>query len=385
MKALVYNGARDVSVSEVPDATIEHPKDVVIKLTTTNICGSDLHMFEGRTAMEEGRVLGHENMGEVVEIGDAVEKLSVGDKIVLPFNIGCGFCRNCEHGLTGYCLTANPDAAGAAYGFAGMGPYSGGQAEFLRVPWADFNALVLPEDASEKENDYVMLSDIFPTGWHGTRLAGLRPGESIVIYGGGPVGLMAAYSAQLQGASKVMLVDRQQDRLDLAESIGVIPIDDSKVDSVEQVLELTGGEGADRGTEAVGYQAHDHEGNEDPSLTLNALVGAVKATGGIGVVGVWVPEDPGAPTEDAKEGKLTFDYGDFWFKGQSMATGQCNVKRYNRELGNLIHQGKANPSFIISHELGLDQAPEAYNSFDSRESGWTKVVLKPGQTTTTAA
>ena len=377
MKALVYNGARDVSVSEVPDSKIEHPKDAVIKLTATNICGSDLHMFEGRTDMEEGRVLGHENMGEVVEVGDAVEKLKVGDKIVLPFNIGCGFCRNCEHGLTGYCLTANPDAAGAAYGFAGMGPYSGGQAEFLRVPWADFNALLLPEDASEKENDYVMLSDIFPTGWHGTRLSGLRPGESIVVYGGGPVRLMAAYSPQLQGASKVMLVDRQPDRLKLAESIGVITIDDSTGDPSEQVLEHTGGEGADRGVEAVGYQAHDHEGNEDPSMTLNSLVASVKATGGIGVVGVWVPQDPGAESELAQAGKVVFDYGTFWFKGQSMATGQCNVKAYNRELGNLIHEGKATPSFIISHELALDEAPDAYNSFDDREDGWTKVVLKP--------
>ena len=377
MKALVYNGARDVSVSEVDDSKIEHPKDAVIKLTTTNICGSDLHMYEGRTAMEEGRVLGHENMGEVVEVGDAVETLSVGERIVLPFNVACGQCRNCEGGLTAYCLSANPDAVGAAYGFAGMGPYSGGQAEYLRVPWADFNALKLPEDAAEKENDYVMLSDIFPTGWHGTRLSGLRPGESVVVYGGGPVGLMAAYSAQLQGASRVMLVDRHPDRLKLAEEVGVITIDDSKSDSVEQVLELTDGEGTDRGVEAVGYQAHDHEGNEDPAMTLNALVGAVKATGGIGVVGVWIPEDPGGPTKDAKEGKLIFDYGNFWFKGQAMATGQCNVKAYNRELAQLIHHGKAKPSWIISHELGLDDAPDAYNNFDNREGGWTKVVLKP--------
>ncbi|MGH3610780.1 MAG: alcohol dehydrogenase catalytic domain-containing protein, partial [Pseudonocardiaceae bacterium] len=186
MKALVYNGARDVSISDVEDAKIEQPTDVVIKLTTTNICGSDLHMYEGRTEMKEGRVLGHENLGAVVEVGDAVLAVKPGDVVCLPFNIGCGFCQNCERGLTGFCLTANPGTAGAAYGFAGMGPYQGGQAELLRVPFADFNCLQLPPDAKEKENDYVMLSDIFPTGWHATELAGVKPGDSVVVYGGGP-------------------------------------------------------------------------------------------------------------------------------------------------------------------------------------------------------
>jgi glutathione-independent formaldehyde dehydrogenase len=184
----------------------------VIKLTTTNICGSDLHMYEGRTDMEPGRVLGHENMGEVVAVGDAVTRISEGDVVVLPFNIGCGFCKNCERGLTGFCLTANPGTAGAAYGFAGMGPYQGGQAEYLRVPFADFNCLLLPPDAAEKENDYVMLSDIFPTGFHATELANVGVGDTVVIYGGGPVGLMAALSANLKSASEVMVVERQPDR-----------------------------------------------------------------------------------------------------------------------------------------------------------------------------
>src|SRR5579862_4148952 len=190
MKALVYNGARNVAVQHVPDPKIEHPKDMLVRITTTNICGSDLHMYEGRTDMEPGRVLGHENLGEVIDVGNAVERFKVGDMVCLPFNIACGFCANCERGLTAFCLTTNPGMAGAAYGFADMGPYNGGQAEYLRVPYADFNCLKLPEDAEEKQNDYVMLADIFPTGWHSTRLADLKPGESIVIYGAGPVGLM---------------------------------------------------------------------------------------------------------------------------------------------------------------------------------------------------
>src|ERR1700709_1806381 len=189
MRALVYHGPKNVSVDEVPDAKIERPTDALVRITTTNICGSDLHMYEGRTDVEVGKVLGHENMGEVIEVGSGVDRVKVGDMVCLPFNIGCGFCKNCEAGLTGFCLIANPGNAGAAYGYANMGPYSGGQAELLRVPYADFNCLVLPPDAEEKENDYVLLSDIFPTGWHATELAGMRPGDSVVVYGAGPVGL----------------------------------------------------------------------------------------------------------------------------------------------------------------------------------------------------
>jgi threonine dehydrogenase-like Zn-dependent dehydrogenase len=377
MKALVYNGPRDVSVQERPDPRIERPTDVLVKITTTNICGSDLHMYEGRTDMETGRVLGHENLGEVIEIGAAVDRVKVGDMVCLPFNISCGHCKNCERGLTAFCLTLNPGSAGAAYGFADMGPYDGGQAEYLRVPYGDFNCLRLPPDAREKQTDYVMLSDIFPTGYHATELAGLRPGESIVIYGAGPVGLMAALSATIKGASKVMIVDRHPDRLALAEKIGVIPIDDSKGSPVEQILELTNGEGTDRGCECVGYQAHDPQGNEHPNMTMNNLVKSVRPTGGIGVVGVFIPQDPKGHDELSKKGEIVFDWGLFWFKGQRVGTGQCNVKAYNRQLRELIAAGKAKPSFIVSHKLTLDKAPEAYQHFDARDNGWTKVVLQP--------
>jgi glutathione-independent formaldehyde dehydrogenase len=381
MKAVVYNGPRDVTVRQVDDPRIEQPTDALVKITTTNICGSDLHMYEGRTDFEQGRVFGHENLGQVVEISDGVQRLHVGDWVCLPFNVACGFCANCNRGLTNYCLTAQPmeNMAGAAYGFADMGPWQGGQAEMLRVPWADFNALRLPEDAEEKQDDYVMVADIFPTGWHATEMAGLESGETIVIYGGGPVGLMAAYSAMIKGACKVMVVDRHPDRLRLAESIGAVAIDDSKESPVDRVLEETDGLGAHRGCECVGYQAHDPQGHEHPNDTLNKLVQSVRFTGGLGVVGVYVPQDPGSPDDFEKDGKIVLDFGMMWFKGQKMGTGQCPVKRYNRHLRNLIHAGRAQPSFIVSHRLGLDAAPDAYDHFDRRDDGWTKVLLKPGR------
>ena len=379
MKAVVYEGPRNVSVKDVPDARIERPTDVLVRVTTTNICGSDLHMYEGRTDFETGRWFGHENMGQVIEVGDGVDKVKVGEYVVLPFNVACGHCKNCERGYTNYCLTAQPkpEWAGAAYGFADMGPWPGGQAELLRVPWGDFNCLRLGEDAEERQTDYVMLSDIFPTGYHATEMANVKPGDQTVIYGAGPVGCMAAYSAVIKGASRVMVVDRHPDRLKKAAEIGAIPIDDSAVDPVEAVNEMTMGLGADNGCECVGYQAHDPEGHEHPNMTLNRLVKSVRFTGDIGVVGVYIPQDPGGPDELAKRGEIAFDFGEFWFRGQKMGTGQCPVKRYNRPLRDLIAAGKAKPSWIVSHELPLDRAPEGYEHFDKRDQGWTKVVLHP--------
>lgn len=379
MKALVYKGPREVQVETVVDPKIEQPNDVIVRITTTNICGSDLHMYEGRTDVEKGKTLGHENLGEVVEVGDMVEKVKAGDLVCLPFNISCGFCKNCERGYTGFCLTVNPGKAGGAYGYAGMGPYQGGQAEFLRVPYADFNCLVLPEDASEHESDYVMLADIWPTGYHATELACVEPGDSVAVYGAGPVGLFAAYSAILKGASKVMIVDRLEDRLDLAEKIGAIPIDDSKGSPVDQILEMTDGVGADKGCECVGYQAHDPSGDEHPNATMNALVESVRATGKLGIVGVFPSEDPKAKDSLEKKGQIAFNLGKFFEKGLTMGSGQTNVKKYNRHLAQLIATGKAKPSFLVSHELPLDDAPEAYKNFDARKAGWTKVVLKPAQ------
>ena len=378
MRAVVYQGPRQVSVEQVPDARIEKPTDVLVRITSTNICGSDLHMYEGRTSVEPGKILGHENLGEVIEVGSAVERVKVGDRVCLPFNIACGFCKNCERGFTAFCLSVNPGMAGGAYGYADMGPYAGGQAELLRVPYGDVNCLRLPPGAAERETDYVMLSDIWPTGHHATELADVAPGDSVAIWGAGPVGLMAAYSAlTLRGASTVMVVDHQPDRLAMAEKLGAVPVDQRKGSPVEQVLELTGGEGADKGCECVGWQAHDPQGHEHPEATLNDLVASVRATGAIGVVGVFVPQDPGSPDELARQGKLAFDYGTFFQKGLRMGTGQANVKAYNRQLRDLIAADRAAPSFVVSHELPLDRAPEAYQRFDAREDGWTKVVLHP--------
>ena len=376
MRALVYNGPFDVSVTDVPDARIEAPTDAVVRVTTTNICGSDLHMYEGRTGIAPGSVFGHENMGVVEAVGPGVTDLKVGDRVSLPFNIACGHCGNCNRGLTGFCATVNPEMAGGAYGFASMGSYRGGQAELLRVPFADFNALILPE-GTEHENDFSMLSDVFPTGWHGVQLSGQRPGESVVVFGAGPVGLMAAHSAMIRGASQVFVVDKQANRLKLAEAYGCTPVDYSAVDVAETLMDATGGYGVDRGVEAVGYQAQDASGDEQPELTLNQLFDCVRATGGIGVVGVYVPADPGAGTEDLKQGKYTLDFGLFWSKGQTMGTGQANVKAYNRELRDLIVAGRAQPGKIVSHELPLEDAATGYDQFDKRVDGWTKVLLKP--------
>jgi glutathione-independent formaldehyde dehydrogenase len=381
MKAVVYRGPRQVAIEERPDPAIEHPSDAIVRITTTNICGSDLHMYEGRTSVEEGKVLGHENMGVVEAVGNALTRIKVGDRVSVPFNIACGTCRNCISGWTSFCLRTNPTDGmdGAAYGYANMGPYDGGQAELLRVPYADFNLLELPA-GSEHENDFTMLSDIFPTGWHGTELARMQPGDRVVVYGAGPVGLLAAHSAMIRGASQVFVVDQEKDRLDLAGKIGATPVDFSKGDPVEQLMDATDGRGADCGVEAVGYQAHDHSGQEHPELVLDNLVKSVRSTGGIGVVGVYVPEDPGASSEAAQQGRIGFDYGTFFSKGQHMGTGQAPVMRYNRHLRDLIIEGRAQPSFLVSHELPLTDAVEGYDRFDKREAGWTKVLLRPGRT-----
>jgi glutathione-independent formaldehyde dehydrogenase len=378
MKALVYRDAFDVRVEEVEDSRIEAPLDAVIRVTTANICGSDLHPYEGRAPMESGMTLGHENMGVVVEVGPGVERIKVGDRVSVPFNIACGSCRNCNAGFTSACQRANPSGTpGAGYGYPKMGPYQGGQAEYLRVPWADFNLLLLPQ-GTEHESDFALLSDVFPTGYHGAELAGVKPGSSVVVFGAGPVGLMAAHSAVLKGAAQVFVVDKESDRLALAERFGATGIDFSRSDVEQAVMDATGGQGADCGIEAVGYQAHDAAGEEHPELVLDQLVNVVRATGGIGVVGVYVSDDPDAATEPAKEGRYGFQFGAAFEKALTIGTGQCPVKRYNRELRDLIIQGKANPGLIVSHDLELNEAPAAYERFDKREDGWTKVLLHPG-------
>ncbi|MFJ2954946.1 glutathione-independent formaldehyde dehydrogenase [Streptomyces sp. NPDC087270] len=381
MKAVVYQKPFSVAVADVDTPGIQHPNDVIVRVTSSAICGSDLHMYEGRTAAEAGIVLGHENLGIVEEIGSGVASLAVGDRVVMPFNVACGFCKNCLAGNTGFCLTVNPGFAGGAYGYVAMGPYLGGQAEHLRVPFADFNCLKLPP-GEQFETDFVLLADIFPTGYHGCELAEVSPGESVAVYGAGPVGLMAAYSALLRGAAKVFVVDRVPERLAKADAIGAVPIDFTQSDPAGQIRDHTDGEGTDKGIDAVGYQAQGHDdgrdtGHEEPASVLNSLVETVRPTGRLGIPGLYVPSDPGGPDEHARHGQLLVSIGKMFEKGQRMGTGQCNVKQYNRQLRDLITAGRARPSFVVSHELPLEQAPMAYEKFDQRVEGYTKVVLHP--------
>lgn len=377
LKAIVYENPFQVAVKDVDSPKILHPNDAILKITTTCICGSDLHMYEGRTAAESGIIFGHENMGIVVEVGPGVSQLKTGDRVVMPFNVACGHCRNCEAGYSAFCTEVNPGFAGGAYGYVAMGPYPGGQAQYLRVPFADYNALVLPP-GTEHEADFALLADIFPTGWHGVTLSGFQPGESVAVFGAGPVGLMAAYSAILRGASDVFVVDRIPERLAKAESIGAIPINFEKGDAVNQILAHHRGEMVNRGVDAVGYQAVE-DGKEVPNTVLKSLVRVIRPTGGLGVPGLYVPSDPGGTDIHAKEGYLMFPIGKFFEKGLSMGTGQCNVKTYNRYLRDLIIAGRATPSFVVSHEIGLDEVPLAYEKFDKRVEGYTKVLIHPNE------
>jgi len=377
MRAVVYTGPFNVELREVDKPQLLHPADVIVKITTTCICGSDLHMYEGRTAAEPGIVFGHENMGIVDEIGTGVTSLKKGDRVVMPFNVACGHCSNCEEGKSAFCTEVNPGFAGGAYGYVAMGPYQGGQAEYVRVPFADFNALKLPP-GKEHEDDFALLADIFPTGWHGVQLSGFKPGESVAVFGAGPVGLMAAYSAKLRGASAVYVVDRIPERLQKAQDIGCIPVDLSKGDPAAQIKHMRGGSEVDRGVDAVGYQAVSADGKtEQPNAVLEGLISVVRPTGGLGIPGLYVPKDPGAPDASAAKGYISFPFGKLFEKGLSVGTGQCNVKAYNRYLRDLIIAGVAKPSFVVSHNLPLSDAASAYEKFDKRVEGYTKVLLHP--------
>lgn len=316
-----------------------------------------------------------------VNRGKAVSKVKGGDWVVLPFNIACGFCKQCEQGLTNYCLTMQPkpDMAGAAYGFAEMGPYQGGQAELLRVPYGDFNALRLGEDAAERQLDYVMLADIFPTGYHATEMAGVKPGDQTIVYGAGPVGLMAAYSAILKGAGRVWVADHQPDRLGLAEEIGAIAIDTAEQDPPRSSrkppsawVRTTAANASAIGPRPAGT------GGRDPDHERAHRLGPVHRRHRCGRrVPARGPGRRRNPGRAGSPGEVPLDFGMLWFKGQRIGTGQAPVKRYNRALRDLIADGRAEPSFLVSHELSLDEASSAYEHFDNRDDGWTKVVLHP--------
>ena len=396
MRAVVWKGPNRVAVEQVDDPRIESPTDVLVRISTAGICGSDLHMFEGRTAAQPGVVLGHENMGVIEEVGSAVRQLQKGDRVVMPFNICCGSCFNCARGFTNACLVMNPDGASAAYGYVGMGPYRGGQAEMLRVPVGEVNCLKLPgKPGDELEDDFLLLSDVFPTGYHGAELAGVSPGTTVAVFGAGPVGLLAAYSAMLRGAAEVYVVDAVPERLQKAKQIGAIPIDFTKGDPAQQIRQLRLGNplvrGAMRkgeekmagvmcGIDAVGYQAKNREDpqREQPTQVLESLIDVINPTGRLGVVGLYLEEDPGGVDGSAKQGKYEVPLGNLFEKAIELGLGQTPVKKYSLFLRDLIIAGRAKPSFIVSQRIPLSKAPEAYERFDRREPGYTKVLIKPG-------
>ncbi|HET9029923.1 MAG TPA: glutathione-independent formaldehyde dehydrogenase [Candidatus Aquilonibacter sp.] len=399
MRAVVWKGPREVAVEHVADPKIEDSNDAILRLTSAAICGSDLHMYEGRTQAKPGTILGHENLGVIEEVGSSVKSIKKGDRVVLPFNIACGWCFNCERGYTNACLTLNPHSHGAGYGYSGLGPYPGGQAEFVRVPYADFNCLKLPGKAGDEyEDDFVLLADVFPTGYHATEMARVRPGDTVAIFGAGPVGLMAALSARLRGASEIYVVDCVPGRLELVHKIpSAVAVDFSQGDPVEQIFDLRsehrhavqdarGTHAGDKmpgvmcAIDAVGYEsyANGRAGQtQDPNQSLDNVIRVTNPAGHVGIIGVYFEGDARGVDEQEKRGKFTMAFGQAWNKGLTFATGQAPVKRYNVYLRDLILAGLARPSMIVSQRIPIEQAPKAYEQFDLRENGYTKVVIKP--------
>jgi glutathione-independent formaldehyde dehydrogenase len=394
MKAVSYEGKYKMSVSEHPKPKLKSPTDALLRVTTTGICGSDLHMYDGRTPLDKGTVVGHEIMGVIEQAGEAVSSIKEGDRVVLPFNIACGFCFNCHRGHTEACLTMNPEEPHAAYGYAGMGPYQGGQAEYVLVPHADFNCLKLPGTPGDQwEDDFLLLSDVFPTAFHATELANVSAGKTVAVFGAGPVGLLSAYCSILKGASEVYVVDYVEERLAKAEELGATAIDFSEGDPVEQIFKLRkknrgiqeglrpGEEkmqGVDCAIDAVGYQARSDSNPREENATqvLENCLKVVNATGSIGLIGVYIAPDPGGKDKESKQGIYPFPIAEFFDKGITMGSGQAPVKKYNEYLRDLIVNGKAKPSQIVSHRIRIDEAPEAYKKFDQRIEGYTKVLIK---------
>ncbi len=399
MKAIRYEGAGKMAVAESDKPKLSSSTDAILRVTTSGICGSDLHMYDGRTPLKKGTVVGHEIMGVIEEVGEAVRSIKEGDRVVLPFNIACGYCYNCIRGFTNSCLTMNPEKAHAAYGYAGMGPFGGGQAEFVLVPYADFNCLKLPGTPGDQwEDDFLLLSDVFPTGYHGAEMAAVTPGKSVAVLGGGPVGLLAAYSSVLKGAAEVYVIDRVPERLDKAKELGAIPVDFLKGDPVEQIFELRkknkgiqgslrpGEEklkGVDCVVDAVGYQAQPDKERvpsaEKPTQPLENAARLVNPAGGIGVVGVYIAPDPGGRTEQEKQGIYPIPVAELFDKSVTIGFGQTPVKRYNEYLRDMIVAGRAKPSKIVSHRIHIEEAPDAYDKFRQRTQGYTKVLIKFGK------
>ncbi|MCL5998438.1 MAG: formaldehyde dehydrogenase, glutathione-independent [Chloroflexi bacterium] len=354
---------------------------VILKIISTNICGSDQHMVRGRTTAPEGLVLGHEITGEVIEAGRDVEFIKVGDIVSVPFNIACGRCRNCKEGRTGICLNVNPARPGAAYGYVDMGGWVGGQAEYVMVPYADFNLLKLPKErAMEKIKDLTLLSDIFPTGYHGAVSAGVGPGSIVYVAGAGPVGLACAASCHLLGAAVVIVGDMIPERLAQARSFGCETIDLKKDAALaEQIAAIVGVPEVDCAVDCVGFEARGHgvhASHEQPATVLNSIMEITRAGGALGIPGLYVTGDPGGVDDNAKIGMLGIRIGLGWAKSHSFHTGQTPVMRYHRQLMNAILYDKIQIAKAVNVTvITLDDAPKGYKDFDKGAA--RKFVLDP--------
>jgi glutathione-independent formaldehyde dehydrogenase len=395
-RCVVYQGPNEVTVEdigypklEVPEYVANNmgyrstaaPHGVILRIVSTNICGSDQHMVRGRTSAPQGQTLGHEITGEVIELGDDVQFIKEGDLCSVPFNIACGRCRNCKERKTGICLNVNPERPGSAYGYVDMGGWPGGQADYVMVPFADFNLLPFPDkdQAMEKILDLTMLSDIFPTGYHGCVTAGVTQGSTVYIAGAGPVGLAAAHSAQLLGAAVVIVGDLQQERLEQARSFGCEAIDISEHAALEdQIAEILGVPEVDCTVDAVGFEASapGPDAEEEPATVMNQAMAITRAGGAIGIPGLYVTEDPGASDEQAQYGMLSLNLGLGWAMSHAFYTGQCPVLKYNRELMMSIWHDRAQIARAVNATvIPLDDAPQGYKDFDSGVA--KKFVLDP--------
>ncbi|MCD2197582.1 formaldehyde dehydrogenase, glutathione-independent [Actinomycetospora endophytica] len=357
------------------------PHGVILRCVSTNICGSDQHMVRGRTTAPPGLILGHEITGEVVEVGRDVEFIKQGDLVSVPFNIACGRCRMCKEGHTGVCLNVNPDRPGSAYGYVDMGGWQGGQAEYVMVPYADWNLLPFPDrdQAMEKILDLTMLSDIFPTGYHGCVSAGVGTGSTVYVAGAGPVGLAAAASAQLLGASVVIVGDMNADRLAHARSFGCETVDLTQSGALPDKIEQIVGEPVvDAAVDAVGFEARGHgkDAGEAPATVLNSIMEITRAAGKLGIPGLYVTGDPGGVDAAAQEGSLSIRIGLGWAKSHSFTTGQCPVMRYHRQLMNAILRDKVQIAKAVNATtISIDEAPQGYAQFDSGVA--EKFVIDP--------
>jgi glutathione-independent formaldehyde dehydrogenase len=390
-RGVVYTGRGSVEVQELDYPVFELVEQnnrqlqhgVVLKVVATNICGSDQHMVRGRTTAPVGQTLGHEITGEVAQVGRDVEFVKVGDLVSVPFNIACGRCRNCKERHTGVCENVNPARAGAAYGYVDMGGWLGGQAEYVAVPYADFNLLKFPDkdQAMAKIQDLAMLSDIFPTGYHGAVTAGVTTGSTVYIAGAGPVGLACATSAHLLGAAVVIVGDMNADRLRQAASFGCETINLSETDDLKGAIEqILGVPEVDAAVDCVGFEARGHgrEGAqaEQPATVLNSVMDVTRAAGKLGIPGLYVTGDPGAADEAAKVGSLSIRIGLGWSKSHSFTTGQCPVMKYNRQLMMAILHDKVQIAKNVNATvIPLDQAPQGYQDFDKGAA--RKYILDP--------